>query len=470
MTLATAVRDTIYELTRETPLELTEVPAELTAPAGLEQGTSSPFVDVLVHQLDRENSPSTFPIQVGQVIRAQRSYRHSEEWFIISAGQRYYFTGTRVCLTPRVGALYRVYTPDHSSFLCRRNENGRWDIVRGAGMNPHPYESDALATEPVLWWEVVDETPAHAEVATAEPFNEPEPEPEPEPAFDAEAFFATAISNGLVASPVEVVEPGNFVDGDMYVYATDASERHVYVAMKMMGSDTPEPMGIYNTYYGYMDNVSTSHHVPDGSRWAKMVPPADSIDAQHSLRTRRIVVNGLNEKTIAQRKRNYELNTALNELARENGWCGEYERVMARIGMRGRDTKYTGVVRDIRVSFAVRRVDGSEVFNSLAQTLGVPEVRSASVEVTIPELVVEVEARSGSASDYMGTENIRQAYVQMLEATGAKVHESLRIEDMYVSNYNTTETNWEVSGGDDIDVSDLPEVPEEAPVEAPLAG
>lgn len=468
MTLATAVRETILELTSATPLELTEVPAELVAPNDMGQGTSSAFVDVLVYQLDVDNSQDpSFPYRPGQIVSAQRSYRHPDEWFTINHGNRYYFIGTRVCLEPRAGALYRLYTPDQSSFLCRRNENRRWDIVRGAGMTPHPYENDVLATEPVLWWEVTEETTADAGVSADDPAAEPAPEPD----FDAEAFFATAVGAGLVASPVELVNPGEFVDGEMYVYAEAPTDRYIYVAMKMWGSSLPEPMGIWNNYYGYMDTFSSTHRVPENVRWAKMTAPTEA-SGTHSIRTQRITVNGLNERTTAARQKNYELNVALNELAQENGWCSEYERVMSRIGMRGRSTKYTGTITDVRMTFDVHRKDGADVFASLAQTLGVTDVVSANVTVTVPNLTVEVEANGGpdSAPSYLGASHIREAYEKMLASNGSGMHQSLRIDDMYLSNYNTRDTKWEDTGANDIDLSDLPEVPEETPVEgAPLA-
>lgn len=475
MTLATAVRDTVVAESEATPLVFTETPTNLRAPYR-SSFSGNPDYYVLVHTVDitlSDHSPNVWQL-VGRVVQAKASANHNGYWYTdaLGRGDRAYFTGPEVCPDPVDTHLYRVYMQDRTSYLCYRN-GGRWDIVRGAGLEPHPYENDILAEEPVLWYEVVDVT-ATETTADAGVSNEGT-EPAAEPAADLSVWLE-AIGAGLVSNPPELVREGEWVDGEMYVNVnSDTHSRHAIVAMKAFGVDTPVPTGVFNIHYGYADPATRNTQIAagEGSHWAKMRhnPPTHP---PMSIATQRRIVEKWNKDTTEMRRSFWKTNTALNELASEQAWCGEYERVMTRLEMRGRDTKYKGTLRDVRVQVSLHsRTDAAkEAMQGLADMLKVPTVYSAAVTVEIPELEVEVMSRSSNAADYMSTSQVMEAVSRHIEASGG-TSEAIDIShNGYLETYDSSDTQWEpVDDSENVDLSDLPAPPEEVPLEsAPLAG
>lgn len=318
--------------------EFPEPPLTLYATVHEEREEHDVLVYRLLHQQYNEGTDPT-PGQrariEGRVFRIRPAVNRAHGWFVgtLGLGNRFYAEATKLNPEPVVGHCYRMISG--GGFLLRYEEDGRWGIVRGAGHNPW-MAGDHLVTNPTAYYEVADPDAAAPEV----------PDVRDNP-LDEERFHNRAeVTNGHIQRVTE------FEDGSFYVgYDPDGDRNKVFYGVKLQGRDNLLHWGSYHTRWGSEIELPEYEELPANAVWAKalITPPYRSAAIDQA-----VVLANFTAETERLNTRWEEFNDALNELAQEEGWCSEYERIMAELGMRsrraGRIRLEVDVVVDVNVT------------------------------------------------------------------------------------------------------------------------
>lgn len=168
---------------------------------------------------------------------------------------------------------------------------------------------------------------------------------------------------------------------------------------------------------------------PAEPQWAKLrmeVPEPTSTPEQVA------VLRAQLETLQSARK---EFNTALNQLASDNDWCGEYERIIEKVGMKGRRTEWE-VELSVDFTFEDNNPEGSNVEDAAEERYGssmtLTEVRyTAKMDVTLRVTAQDED----SIDDAISTSDIHD---QIRDALGYRAS-NIDVDDYSIE--STSEVN-----------------------------
>jgi len=370
------------------------------------------------------------------------------------------YNGAVVCPEPVNGHYYRSIGDDR--FLVRfnddehRTDRGReeypWTLLRGRDESVWPVPNDGLLGMTLWPYVEVEFTEAAAEetaVRTAE--TEEAAAEEPEVATvgntDQDPTFGKALAeeDGTVLLDPEMVTGGAYLVWDGLNFEHDYS--NVYL-VRFVGDDVTDSSHFVT--YGYFDwnsRASEPRWSSDyyaavstvGNHWAKAAYGKPEATENTSD------VTALEALADEELTRFREFNRLSNQIAKTAGWCGEYDRIVSGVGMRGRYKSY-----DVNVSatftFENRNVSGA-VDSAVAENHGLDS--SLSISTIEYSATMDVTVRVDNATDAddaeekVGTSDVEAAIEAM----------ALGLSNIDVSDYEIESTD-RVDGGDDDDEDD----------------
>lgn len=373
--LSTEIRDAISGVTFPVTHEYARLTPDLAGEdSGLDMYGAASVCILVTGLADRQfPTPSDdFDIAplIGRVVMVRPSRPSGGEWFMpedhnpLGTGGNY-LKGARISPDPRNGRFYQelrdggvggTASPfilrynDDAHMADRANESNPWTIVWSRPGLEHQV-GRARYTPPIAWVEVRSlETPVTTGLATDEDidriFATDLAEPASSAAYIGNATTGHTHGRGHVETEGEhagmiILDPER-VEGELYLTwyeGHDYYDDHVHVQVAGAG-DQLIPVGYFNRGVNgsiyYTDDVYTTAHFPATRdvpvmHWAKLAlttttPATDAAERRENLIT----------QATASHEAFEDLNDALNDLARYQSWCGEYERTMQYIGMRDR--------------------------------------------------------------------------------------------------------------------------------------
>jgi hypothetical protein len=382
-------------------------------PGPLVEGDNRPYVDVIISQVISDTgtvaAPEIQQAYVGKIQRARRAMTPGRQWI----GGGYFFIGAEVNPLPVHDHHYRMLEDPFALIRYDANHD-RWWIIKGAGETPWPAgDDDYYSVTPNAYFEVrydgavtnldavelaTNETPGHPVLSVEQ----------------TARFVGKAVTNEQ-GRAVQVTE---FEDYTLYVGYSDArfndTRQSLWFGLKAGGQDELLHWGRWQNLYGGSTMApELTDTRPDDMVWAKAVvaePTPYGLSTPESIRT-----------TTQQRINGFEsFNDALNDLARTQSWCGEYERVMGEVGMRsrrsGRIRLYADVIVDLNVEVDSPRYQVSNVLESDYEVDSVSNLRF-DARVTVPvEFVLDrdLEYDDGydedlDADDYISSSMVSDA-------------------------------------------------------------
>lgn len=386
MTLAEATLEILPQVQNSADVGAFVFTEEPATPPVLEDGAVRPYLHILVRRtLHGTDTPASDEIPDryrGRIISARRANTPGMQWI----GHGFFHDGAEVNPAPLHDHHYRLITGNKA--LVRYDANTeRWWLVKGEGDTPWPVEDDFYSMTPTAYIEVQyngaltnldavelasNETPGH-------------------PVLSAEQT-ARFNNKAVVNDDGRAVQVTEFEDYTLYVgYSADQFENvrgTLWFGMKMPGRDELLHWGRWqNLYGGSTLTPEFTDTRPDDMVWAKAVVATPNAPA-HSL----ITAQSLNTTTQNRIDGFEAFNDALNELARQQSWCGEYERVMGEIGMRSRRARKLRLYVDVNVDLSAEvESPRYQIANTLESEFSVDSVSNlrfdARVAVQVPFIV-----------------------------------------------------------------------------------
>lgn len=473
--LSTAVRNAISNITYPIRHEFARTTPDLRGvDADLDQyGEANAHILVTglaSREFSSHNRDFDYGVLVGRIMPVRPSRPEGEQWYLSAddnGGNGAYLTGARVSQTPVNGRVYQelrdMEGAAHASpFLLRYNDeahredraqpNNPWTIVWAQDGLEHQV-GHGRVTPPTAWVEVRwPLSPVTTGLATDEDIDLILSD---EVGVESIVIVPTLTGMGntveghtLGKAVVEtegehagavIVDPVR-VPGDLYLTwfaGRDYYDDHVFVQVALDG-DVLTPVGYFNrgtdgrVYYND-DPYSTPPVSRFGSNadmhWAKLALEVPEVAPDADARRTAII----EEATVAHEAFE-DLNDALNDLARYQSWCSEYERTMQFIGMRDRrngtrgpfDVDNVGAIGnterhawDVQYDVEVTITDDSlsyRVSNMLESEYGASSVSDlrfdATISVTINGIVAEDE---DAAENMVSRSQIEDELDNMLE-------------------------------------------------------
>src|SRR5919205_79503 len=274
-----------------------------------------------------------------------------EQYFTYNPGGRFLY-GSPVNPAPVHGRYYRLLNQfdesaphgalvqyiDHHHTGDRHNAANPWNVVAGINNNPWPLPNDSfnLVTSPYI--EV--EPPADL---VGRPTEAPETI---DAGFDGPAMGLAEQDSGTGRA----LKNPELVDGNYYIaWRRDAAAPTEYCYLTVY-TGTASGEGGYLRATARMrrdgqrlNTVSITDVLLVGNlHWAKarMAPPAEKVSGEQE----QALLSGLRLRLSNSTARFAEFNEALNEKAREQEWCSEYEGVIVPLGMEPREVKKNWVI------------------------------------------------------------------------------------------------------------------------------
>lgn len=403
---------------------------------------------------------------IGRIVAVRPSRPASEQWYMSAENNPLgtggaYLTGARVSPTPVNGRLYQELREMPGAAACspftlryndeehrsdRANANNPWTIVWAQEGLEHQVDRPRI-TPPYAYVEVRSPlTPVVTGLASDEDIEAILTEVDEVAEAVANPTFITNSAIGHTLGKAAVNEDGNVeldptrIDNEMYLTwfnATPWYDDHAVVQVWNAEAQRFMVLGYFNrgtdqnVYYHddvYHDVRQAAFGAADREmHWARMgweePPAADSATER---------LEAMVEESRAAHESFEDLNDALNVLAREQSWCGEYERTMDFIGMRSRthggprrpydpenllETPPERHAYDLQYTVDVTITDdspGNRVTSALEyeyDAYTVSEVRfDASITVTITGVVAEDE----DAAEELVTQSMIEAELDNL--------------------------------------------------------
>lgn len=294
---------------------------------------------------------------VGRVLHV-RNNQHGNAWYYANGHGGCYVDGPVLNPTPINGHHYRelfARNEENAPFILRYNDdahsNDRRDPRHAWTIVDSPYQmtvGQGRVEDPSYWVEV--NWPAAQvdieEIFETEDAEEPQAAEEPPGTIINDVLtYTMGKAEAEPGSDVALLDPDRVV-GEMYLtwHADSTSSRNI-TNVQQWADGNSGPGWVYVGHFTRAvdrDPVVrfTADLWGDGGdtdrsdfHWAKLaleqhVPDAE-VEAERVARL---------EQQLADEHEAFEdLNDALNDLARTQSWCGEYERTMAHIQMRGRN-------------------------------------------------------------------------------------------------------------------------------------
>lgn len=385
------------------------------------------YKDVLIYRIrkrqygDAETDvipASVSEYYVGRVVNCRRSISHGNGWFLpdYREGDRWYAEGTELNPEPQDGHHYRLLTGDNQ-LVRYESSTGRWHVILGRGTQPWAPD-DFFLTPPRAYYEVLHpETPGHPGLTELLESGELDDLLAPEDSTGNGFLVIDRLHDKAKLTDGVVPRVTVFEDGKLYVGydPEDTATNHtLYFGRKFPGMEELVYWGTWTSRWGgdaeapYFDRT-----VPDTVIWGEAYVAPVTQPSPYAT-----TVEAL-ELEIATRKEGFEaFNDAISELANDQDWCPEYERTMARLGMRGREVHKLRLAIDVTVDLSMTVESASyRVDNAIEAEYGVDSVSSLSFNATanVQVLVVvdrDLDYAAGydeDASEYLTHENVREA-------------------------------------------------------------
>ena len=424
----------------------------------------TPIMSVAAQQLMLWVTDSTTPagqeyIGTFQYVMAAGS---GDGWLFDGPTSTLRLRGAIVDPTPVNGRTYRVLGErEGASYLVRYNDEDHrgdrhraynpWSIIGGRGTAPHFSERDTPVENYVESAHYIEVQPTSDDRSsvTEEDLVAEIPVPEVVRFIDNAADGPTrglAVTNmaGQVAlNPERVV-------GREYLVWSEPLNRDERAALKLAVFTGPaDPAnntagfvsdGYLHTFTNDPSDLghrTTEQNLPghESIRWAELaIPERPELTADDQV-TAATKAARLRTEARQLEVSFTEFNDALNELAKEKGWCSEYEDIVTSIGMTGRNRKY-----DVEVSVDFTFDIGSPsstidraVSYSPGMTLELSNLRAtSSATVTISD--VECEGDTDSMSNYISNSDVQDALESMLSGV-----DDIEIDDWTVEDYSSSD-------------------------------
>jgi hypothetical protein len=319
-------------------------------------------------QFTSHNPDFDYSQLVGRIVPARPSRPHAEQWYMSDEDNGgnggAYLTGARVSPTPVNGRLYQELRDlpgeMHSSpFVLRFNDeehredrahrDNPWTIVWAQDGLEHNVGVQRV-NPPVAWVEVRSPlTPVTTGLASDEDIELILSEVDETAAVVAAATYMDNTTEGHTLGKAHLEENGRVhidppkVPGEMYLtwyngndWYRDHAMLQVATADERLVSLGYFNRGVDGNVY-YHDDIWADVRGPGWGadttmHWAKVAMTDPDVNETTSTERAGVLTTQAEESHEAFEN----LNDALNELARQQSWCGEYERTMDAIGMRHR--------------------------------------------------------------------------------------------------------------------------------------
>lgn len=380
-------------------------------------------------------------------------------WLMDGAFQTIRVRGAIVDPVPVNGGIYRALGP--SRWLLRYNDEDHrgdrhsrenpWSIIGGEGTAPHFSDGDS----PVMGYmdrshylrvqspddrsSVLTEDDLELEVPVA-------PEPVARIANDRTGptrGFAVTGDDGLVEVNPERVVGRTYIVWDtenltarelgmaMFHGPADPVDRTAgFVSVgSLIGTMTDDPADVRRN--------TTERDLPISRRiaWAELAlveRPVLTADQRIAAQQKAEL---LRSQTRALQSSYTEFNDALNELAKDKGWCSEYEDIIKPLGMIGRNRKYDV---EVSVSFSFDMDSTSSAVDSAISRQTGMELDVSSLTVnsstTVTIYGVECSGDTDSMSEYISSSDVEDALENLLNHT-----DNLSVDDWSVEDYSESE-------------------------------
>jgi hypothetical protein len=430
MTLATLTTDLIAPFTTDTPVE--------TDPTADQIGE---MVMVYVTSTYR-SAGSQEDVGTFQLLRGSRS---QEGWIKIdesgNAGARLF--GAVVDPAPVNGRTYRMLGGS-TRFLVRYNDEDHtgdrhrsahaWSVIGADGTLPHYVNDDSIHEDNVRRMHYI-------EVAG------PAAAPETDDRSSLPATIGneeTGATRGLAVTDAEgmvALNPAR-VDGKMYLVwnAVGRMERETQVAVFHGPADPADSRAGFismGAYYGAGAEArvsATERTIPDHGQiaWAELALVRPEVTEDHRV-AGQAKESAFYAEVAALETKYEDFNEALNELAKEKGWCSEYEDIITPLGMTGRTNKKYDV--EVTVEFSADIDSPSSALDSRVESeVGGSGISLSSVSIsgsaTVTIYGVETED-TDSFSDYISTSDVEDALDNQLSSVS-----NLSVSDWSVEDWN----------------------------------
>lgn len=328
-----------------------------------------------------------------------------------------------------------------------------WSLIRGAGTTPWVVPADGLhgmTLHPYVEVEYDEAAPAVPEAEeTAVRTAETEEPAEEEPATIGNEESGPTRGMGFVEENGTVLLDPDMVPGEMYLLWADERYDPAYsdtYLVTYLGGDATAPASFLA--YGYFDwsrgrdmvrwtSDYYSAYTTNRMHWAKAAlvkPEPDDAASEGAVTT---MTTTLEE----EREAFTEFNERANRIAKDAGWCSEYDRIVTSVGMKGRFKRYSF---DVSVTFTFDDDNPSSAtdvrvreLHGLDNSLSLTSIEySATMDVTV---IVEDQPSREDAENWIDS--------SVLEDRISETTTGLRNID--VSDYSIDD--WENLDGDDED-------------------
>jgi hypothetical protein len=339
------------------------------------------------------------------------------------------------------GHLMRYNDDDHMGDRHRRDNP--WSIIGGMGTQVHPYPTDSPVdgyVERQHYVEVTvpdtdDRSSAEEEVTVPVPV-EVAPNTVSNTLDSPVRGLAVTDENGRVA-----LNPERVIGRDYLLWDTDNPLYRELRLATFTGPANPEDAttGFICTgaYYNFTSDAeemlfsSSARDIPTRGRlaWAELALVRHEPDADERIAAQ-ATADRLRREARELGTKYEEFNEALNQLAKEKSWCGEYEDIITPLDMRGRNRNYDVEV-SVNFSFDLdspsSRVD-SAISTDIGMTIEASSLRvSASLTVTINN--VECNGDTDNMSEYISTSDVEEAVDNMLSGVSSVDVDDWSVED-----------------------------------------
>ncbi len=321
--------------------------------------------------LSSHNEDFDYSQLVGRIVPVRPSRPHAEQWFMSDEDNNgnggAYLTGARVSPTPVNGRLYQelrnmAAATSCSPFVLRYNDeahrddraerNNPWTIVWAQQGLEHQV-GRARVESPFAYVELRSPlTPVTTGLASDEDIELILSEVDETAAVVAAATDPVYIDNtteGHTLGKAHLEENGRVqidpptVPGEMYLTWYNGNDWYRDHAMLQVAASGERFMSLGyfnrgvdgNVYYHddlWADVRGPGWGADTTMHWAKVAMTDPDVNETSSTARAEVLTTQAEESHEAFE----DLNDALNELARQQSWCGEYERTMESIGMRHR--------------------------------------------------------------------------------------------------------------------------------------
>lgn len=367
--------------------------------------------------------------------------------------QRSRFVGAEVNPTPENGATYRCFSRDRHgalsrSFLLRYNDDDHrgdrnnstyaWSVIGGAD-GPHYLDTDALTETPALYVKVesvgipTEGAPAVSSPTELDELLSPvsaadlvDPAPavaEPEPA-PVDPNIARFFGKGKLEEDGTLALNPEVEVGEWYIIICPSYSRLPYIGIATAGggrqTDSFSTIGIYADADSPMRE---DFQVFDRRYWEMEWVKADAKDSRPESAVEDGVRENLEAQLLVERTEYTRLRTDLNEVAREQGWCSDYDAIVQMVGMPGRNQDDPDAIEDedseptnydwtVSITAEVSFTDSSpnsRIDDAMAEDYEVSRFVTGSISGTATvefEMTVDEEPNEESVRDYVDSSEV----------------------------------------------------------------